>query len=344
MRQLALGLPVHGYEPVLMVSEAFAHLEQLRGSCEVVTLPFRRDYSDPRREIRSLTELLPMVRTTEIVHTHAAKAGVLGRLAARLARRPVVYSPHGFPFIGEMSRRREVFSHVVERALAPVTDALICVCEAERGFAADRRLRPRSTAVVHNGCAPPNTDSDAQVEMLSGLVVGTVCMLRPEKALDCLLDAMPLIAAAVPQARLVIVGDGPMDVVLRAHAAALGVEVTWLPFTAPAARYLQTFDVFVLSSAWESFPITVLEAMSCGVPQVVTRVGGTSESVVAETGLVVPPRDPRALAEAVIQLLRDPQRRAAMAEASRARHAERFTSERMVANTAVVYDRLLNRG
>src|SRR5690349_15922466 len=188
-----------------MVSEAYIHLEQLRDSCEVVTLPFRRDYSDPRRELRSLTGLLPMVRSTEIVHTHAAKAGVLGRMAARLARRPVVYSPHGFPFIGEMSRRRKFFSHVVERALAPGTDALICVCEAERGFAADRRLRPRSTAVVYNGCAPPQPDSDIPAEMPSGLIVGTVCMLRPEKAIDCLLDAMPLIAAAVPQARLVIV-------------------------------------------------------------------------------------------------------------------------------------------
>lgn len=71
-----------------MVSEAFVHLDALRDKVEVVTLPFRRDYSDPRREWRSLAELLPLVRAADIVHSHAAKAGVLGRMAARLARRP----------------------------------------------------------------------------------------------------------------------------------------------------------------------------------------------------------------------------------------------------------------
>jgi len=343
IRQLALGLPAHGYTPVVMVSEDYIHLEQLRGSCEVMILPFRRDYSDPRREMRSLSELLPAVRGVDIVHAHSAKAGVLGRVAARLGRRPAVYTPHGFPFIGEMSSARRVFSHVVERALARTTDALICVCEAERGFAADRRLRPRSTAVVYNGC-PSHSDVGDSVELPGGLIVGTVCMLRPEKAIDCLLDAMPAITAAVPQARLVIVGDGPMGAMLRSHAADLGVEVSWLAFEPPAARYLQSFDVYVLSSAWESFPIAVLEAMSCGVPQVVSRVGGTQESVVAETGLLVPPRDPDALADAVIELLRDPARRAAMSEASRERHAAFFTTERMVADTAAVYDRLLAGG
>lgn len=339
VRWLAQGLPAHGYEPVVVVPRNFAYLDELTKVCEVVALPFRRDYSHFNDELRVMARLLPVLRGTTLVHAHSAKAGVLARVLARLVRRPAVYTPHLFPFAGEIPVARKHFGLFVERALAPSTAALICVCEFERGLAMQKRLRPRRIAMVHNGC-PPCSDGD-RAEMPEGLVVGTVAVLRPQKALDYILDAMPTIKAAVPEAKLVIVGGGPAEPKLRARAVALGVDVTWLPFTPPPARYLRSFDVYVLSSAWEAFPISVLEAQACGVPQVVSAVGGTRESVVPETGIVVPPRDPQALAEAVIQLLRDPERRAVMGEASRARQAERFTVDRMIADTAAVYDRVL---
>jgi glycosyltransferase involved in cell wall biosynthesis len=340
VRWLARGLPTHGYEPVVVVPCNFAHLDELASVCEVVTLPFRRDYTRPHDDLRDLASLLRVLRGTALVHAHSAKAGVLARVAARLVRRPAVYTPHGFPFVGEMSVGRRQFGVLVERALAPATAALICVCEFERELAGQKRLQPRRMAMVYNGCPPCSDDGDP-ADMPPGLIVGTVSTLRPAKALDCILHAMSAVMAAVPEARLVIVGEGPLESELHANAASLDVDVTWLPFKQPPARYLRSFDVYVLSSAWEAFPIAVLEAQACGVPQVVTAVGGTRESVVPETGIVVPPRDSHALAEAIIQLLRDPQRRAAMSDASRARHAERFTVERMAASTAAVYDRVL---
>jgi glycosyltransferase involved in cell wall biosynthesis len=117
--------------------------------------------------------------------------------------------------------------------------------------------------------------------------------------------------------------------------------VTFLPFAEPPGRFLRALDVYVLPSAWESFPIGILEAQACGVPQVVTAVGGTREAVVPETGLVVPARDPRAIAAAIRELVADPARRARMAAASRRRHAAHYTTERMVAETAAVYDDVL---
>jgi glycosyltransferase involved in cell wall biosynthesis len=300
--------------------------------CEV--LPLRRDYGHPQDDARALAAIVPAARRSALVHSHSAKAGVLGRVAAVLARRPAVYTPHGFPFVGTMSDARRRFGVVVERALAPVT-TLICVCEFERGLARERGLRPRRAAVVHNGC-PPCPDV-AATPLPERPIVGAVSTFRPAKALDVLIDAMRM----VPGARLVLAGEGPLDADLRARAE--GLDITFLDYEAPPARYLKGFDVYVLSSRWEAFPIGPLEAMACGVPQVVTAVGGTRESVVPETGIVVAPDDPPALAEAINALLADPARRAEMSAASIARHAERFTVERMVAGTAAVYDAVLRR-
>jgi glycosyltransferase involved in cell wall biosynthesis len=324
---------------VVVVPHNFAHREELETICEVVTLPFRRDYAHPYDDVRVMTRLLPLLSSTALVHAHSAKAGALARVVARAVRRPSVYTPHLLPFVGEMSVFRRQFGLLVERALARTTAALICVCEFERGLARQERLRPRRVAMVYNGC--PACSDDDMAEMPNGLIVGTLSVLRPQKALESMLDAMPVITAAVPETKLVIVGNGPAEPKLRAHAVKLGLDVTWLPFEPPPARYLRSFDVYVLSSAWEAFPIAVLEAQACGVPQVVTAVGGTQESVVPETGIVVPPRDPAALAEAVIQLLRDPARQASMTDASRVRHAQHFGVERMVADTAAVYDSVL---
>jgi glycosyltransferase involved in cell wall biosynthesis len=178
-----------------------------------------------------------------------------------------------------------------------------------------------------------------------GPVVGAVTALRRQKRLDILLDAAPPILAAVPDAAIAIVGDGPDKQALYEHAARLGLDidprVVFLPYRAPAARFLRGLDLYVLPSSWEAFPIGLLEAQACGVPQVATDVGGTSEALVPETGVLVPPLDAPALAAAIITLLRDPARRASMATASRARHAARFGVDRMVARTAAIYDRII---
>jgi glycosyltransferase involved in cell wall biosynthesis len=260
-----------------------------------------------------------------------------------------VYTPHCFPFVGEISARRRRFALTVERALAGRTAAIVCVCEDERRVARAAGLgSPERVHVVYNGCPPcaAAVTPDPSVAALrrAGPVVGAITVLRRQKALDTLLEAAPRVHDQVPEAKIAIVGGGPERAALFAHAERLGVQnVVFLPYSPPAARYLRALDVYVLPSAWEAFSIGVLEAQACGIPQVATDVGGTREAVNAETGIVVPPRDPARLADAIVELLRDPDRRAAMAEASRARHAERFTVERMVAETAALYDRVLGR-
>ena len=351
--QLALGLGEHGHEAVVFGPHEFEPAARLAAA----GLPFRvvglrRDYAHPHRDAAVIASVARALRAGgfELVHAHSAKAGVLGRLAARATRMPSVYTPHGFPFVGDVSAARKRFATLIERRLAPATAAIICVCEAERRVAAASRLTPRHLAVVHNGCPPERgiAPDPALVALRgAGLAVGAISVLRREKGLDVLVRAAPRILAAVSEASVAIVGDGPERDTLEQCARTLGLDAedrfAFVPFAPPSERYLHILDVLAVPSAWDAFPIGVLEAQACGVPQVASAVGGIPEAVVPETGILVPAGEPERLADAVIELLRDRGRREAMAAASRARHAELFTVDRMVAGTAAVYDRVLEQ-
>lgn len=352
--QLCAGLGGHGYEVELAGPLASPVYERLPGSLPAHRLPFVRGYGRPTGDGAALRRLVGLIRSRrpDVVHCHSAKAGVLGRIAGRMTGRPVVYSPHCFPFVGDFSRLRRGFATAVERGLAPLTRAWICVCEAERRVALERGLDDGARLWrVYNGSPACGDDPDADPRLTAfadgGPVAAAVTVLRAQKSVDVLLEAVPSVLTRHPEARIAVIGDGPLRGALGRRAADLGLagdeRFAFIPFEAPAARYLRDLDVYVLPSSWEAFPIGVLEALACGVPQVATDVGGTGEAVVAETGLLVPPGDPAALAEALLALLDDPGRRSALGAASRRRHAEHFTLERMVAETARVYDAVLGR-
>jgi len=207
----------------------------------------------------------------------------------------------------------------------------------------------RPMHVVHNGCVapPPGTQPRADLSAFAGdgPLAAMVTVLRPAKGLEAFVDAAPDVLAAVPDARLAVVGDGPERDTVAARVRARGLDAEprfalfgWEP---PMARNLLALDVLALPSEMEAFPLSLVEAMACGVPQVATSVGGIPESVIPETGILVAPNDPTALAGALVELLSDPARRAQMSEASRARHAERFTLEGMVAGVSGVYAAVL---
>ena len=141
---------------------------------------------------------------------------------------------------------------------------------------------------------------------------------------------------------LAVIGDGELrdQLVGQARGLGLGDRFGFFGFRAPSARQLRSLDVFVLSSGWEAFPISVLEAMACGVPQVATDVGGTAEAILdGETGLLCPPY-PARLADRVSTVLEDSSLRERMGSASVARHHDEFRIEKMVAKTAALYDEL----
>jgi glycosyltransferase involved in cell wall biosynthesis len=355
VRLLALGLREHGYEAEVAGPPESVTAESLREhGVTVHTVPFVRAYSRPDAELKVAPALARLAGRPGItlVHAHSSKAGVHGRVAARFARVPSVYSPHCFGFIGPVSSKRKLAATAIERALAPLSGAILCVCEAERREALEQKIAsPRKLITVMQGIPAPATDVPGDPSLAAlrggGPLVGAVNVLRPQKRNDVLIDAIPRVWARVPEARFAIVGNGALEPDLRARAVRCGVEpderFQMLPFTAPSIRYLQELDLFVLPSDWEALPIGVLEAMAAGVPQVVTAVGGNAEAVSADSGRVIAPDDPQRLADVLVQLLGDAPERVRLAAGSRARHRDRFTVERMVGEIAAVYDEQLSR-
>ncbi|MBO9532539.1 MAG: glycosyltransferase [Solirubrobacteraceae bacterium] len=373
--QLARELPSRGFEVELAgpLDGEFVY-GQLDGSIPIHRLDYRRGYGDPKADARTARQLAALVHRGryDLVHAHSAKAGVLARAVLAGRSSPaVVYSPHCFPFIGDFGTPRRIFATNVERALAPVTSRILCVCDDERHEGLNIGINDRRMRVIHNGSKrmPPGTEPSPELEAFrgeDGVLVGSVAVLREQKRIDVLIDAAPAILAADPRARVAIIGNGPLNEELRARATQLGLHgeprFDFFPFVPPAFPSLAALDVYVLPSSWEAFPIGVLEAMACGAPQVATDVGGTREAVVDgygraarrgdldrtpgtvedETGLLVPPADPQALAKAVLELTKDPSRRQRMADASRARHAEHFTLGTMADRIADAYREVLN--
>jgi glycosyltransferase involved in cell wall biosynthesis len=310
------------------------------------------------KAVQQLRGLL-QVEGFDVLHCHGARAAFYGRLAAASLgdKRPkVVYSLHGFtaPFYAPPKRAALL---AVERLLSRFTDAFIVVSEAERknflawGFGPAERMH-----LVRYGIDadrfwnvevdPAQQRTDLGVPTDSALVT-TVCRLYFPKDVDTLIRALALVGPQYPDAHLLVVGDGPYRPRIESLVAELDLDahVTLAGLRRDVPQTLAASDIFVLATTdGEGLPITILEAMSSGLPVVASDVTGVREEVLhGETGLVVPPRDPLALSEALIQLLTSEESANAMGERGRERIEEHFTLERMARQTAAVYERAMRQ-
>lgn len=276
------------------------------------------------------------------VHVGTGRENFAGARAARRAGVPVVLQTQHLPWLLRDTRKRPAFFEGIA-----AVDRLVAVSEAQRRTYEQIGVPPELFATVPNGIAPRGQGPGREVarEALGiapdELVVMTVGRLNRMKGQRHLVDAVPALATRCPRLRVVLLGQGHLHDALQAQAAALGVadRVLLAGHRPDARRLLDAADVFVLPSITEGMPLAALEAMDAGLPVVATRVIGTSEVVAdGKTGLLVPPRDPRALAAALSRLLGDPELRAGYGAAGRRRFVAQFTSARMAAQTRTLYD------
>jgi glycosyltransferase involved in cell wall biosynthesis len=283
-----------------------------------------------------------------IVHGHSSKAGALTRAVLPGARRRVVYTPHCFAFAAEGYGPKLVY-RAIEQALVPRSAAVVAVCEWERREALRLRGSASRVRVIENGveaCAPAEPDPALLAFKEDRPLAGMVTVMRRQK------DPLTAVHAAAMLAhegrlpgRLALVGDGELrdDVEREIERLGVGSDVRVFPFDGDVGPYLAALDLYVLPSAWEALPLGVLEAMTCSLPVLATRVGGVPEAVSdGRTGVLVPARDPAALARALAELLADEPRRRGLGEAGRAVWEERYGVGRMIQRTEALYEEVWN--
>jgi glycosyltransferase involved in cell wall biosynthesis len=227
----------------------------------------------------------------------------------------------------------------------PFATRVLCVCEAERAIAERMGARGRAR-VVYNGIeplAPSPIRPDLASFADGGPLIVAVSELFARKGVEVLLRAMPAIRRDHPDARLIVAGDGPDRGDVERIRDLLGIAGYTLlaGHVDDVAGLLESADVYVNPALAEAFPYGVLEAMSVARPCVVTDAGGTAEAIInGESGLVVAPGDPAALADAVGAVLKSPERARALGLAAQERVLSRFDRRQMVEGTMAVYAEL----
>lgn len=305
----------------------------------------------PWRDLRALAGLRRLIRRVQpdVVHTHSSKAGILGRLAARLERAPaVVHSIHGYGFTPLQPPATRAAFLAAERLAARWTDRFVAVARSdlERGvalglFPRERVVLIRSGIELGRFRAADPGPVRRRLRLPDGAsVVAQVGNFKPQKAPFDFVRAAAAVAGAHPGTVFVMTGDGPLRPAAERLAAELVVADRfcfsgWLD---DIAGLLAVTDVSVLTSRHEGLPRAVVESIAAGVPIVATAVDGTVEVVRdGVTGLLVPPGDIAGLTEAISALLADPGRRAEMARAAGAEDLAEFDIDRMVRDQEELY-------
>jgi glycosyltransferase involved in cell wall biosynthesis len=307
-------------------------------------LSLRRDWvaiSAVRRLIRA--------RRPDVLHTHAAKAGAVGRIAALLAGgarpRARVHTFHGHVLRGYFDPRRERVFTLAERLLARTTSALVAVSPEVRDDLVALGVAPTDRfAVIPYGFDFPQPSITAGQR--DGFVIGYSGRLTAIKRPLDLVRALVGVVERGVDATLVVVGDGEERDDAERRAAELGVadRCRFTGYQRDMAPWYGSFDTFCLPSASEGTPVAAIEALAAGVPVVATRVGGTPAVVDdGETGFLVPVGDVTGMADRLAELAGDPQRRIEMGRLGAERMRERYGIERMVDDVERLYERLLAR-
>jgi glycosyltransferase involved in cell wall biosynthesis len=297
-----------------------------KAGARYVELEHLRRRIGPVHDLRALLEIIRLLRRERphVLHTNSSKAGILGRLAAPIARVPIsIFTVHGWAHTAYQGLASTCYL-AAERLVCPLTTCTICVAENERaaGLRA-RTCRSGRTVVI------PNAVDVAAVPQsrLGGDPPTIVSVGRLAWPKDPLTLVRAMARLEPGSFRALLVGDGPDHNTLEAEIHRLGLRdaVRLLGERNDVPTLLAGADLFLLSSKSEAMPMSILEAMAAGLPVVASQVGGVPELIVeGETGLLVPPDDVDALAEALGRLVSDSEARRRLGRAARKRAEERF--------------------
>ncbi len=345
VRYTVLGLRQLGQRAALVAHPEGELLRRMSEGLDLIPLAPRNevDLAAAWRLSRVLKRLRPAV-----IHAHDPHAVSMAATALSIAApspKPALVASRRIEFpIAHNSFSRWKYSQV---------DCFIAISAAVRDRLVADGIRRETITIVHEGVDVerivhlPAANVHAQFYLPTHApVVGNVGSLVAQKGHHDLIDAAALVVRDVPDARFVIVGDGELREALEQQIRRKHLErhVMLAGFRIDALELTKGFDLFALSSINEGMCTALVDAMAASKAAVAAAVGGVPEVLAdGETGFLVPPRDPKAMADKIVRLLKDEGLRKRMGEAALERARERFTVERMVAETVEVYERLVGR-
>jgi glycosyltransferase involved in cell wall biosynthesis len=365
---LSAGLRDRGYETILVAGsvgqgeQSMAYVAEELG-VPVVTIPHLHREISPVRDLLATVRLARIIRAERpaILHTHTAKAGAVGRVAAFLAgrRRPpiIVHTFHGHVLRGYFGRFWTGVFRLLERWLARITDALVAVSPEVRdelvafGVAPASKFRVIRLGIELDERLDRDGAARAETRRVMGIgderfVVGWIGRMTAVKRTDIVLRSFSRLKDEGVDAVLCMVGDGPDRRSVEDLAGELGVmrDSLFPGYQEDVGPFFAAFDVFVLPSGNEGTPVTAIEALASGCPVVATRVGGVPDVVTdGEDGFLVEPGDVEELAARLAQLANDPDLRGRMGAAGRERMRSRYAVDRLIDDIDRLYRDLLER-
>ena len=328
----------------------------LQSELRPIVIPSLGREISPKNDLNTLREVVRLMRREKphIVHTHTAKAGFVGRMAARIARVPiVVHTFHGNVFKGYFSPAKARLFIQIERSLARSTDCIIVLSEQQRAEILQLGIgQPKQFQVIPLGL---DLQPFLQAEALRGQLrqelsiapttplIGVVARLVPIKAIHFFIEAAQQVIQTHPEAVFLIVGDGEMRASLetQARAANLGDSVRFLGFRSDLPRIYADLDCSVLCSLNEGLPVAVIEALAAARPVVATNVGGVGDLIHPEkTGWLVPTQDVSQIATAIRAALDDSARANSFGQQGRSLVYPALDIRRLVTDIEALYEKL----
>ena len=310
----------------------------------------------PIKDFQALRALMWLIfkEKPDIVHTHSSKAGILGRVAAKITFVPnIIHTPHGHVFYGHFAPFASKMFLWIEKLFSRFTDRIVALTDGEKNDYEKLSVCPSEKLLkIHSGVdvaqyMQPNGNMVEKKRSLgldqNEAVIGFVGWLLPIKGPNYLLKAMDYVWHEHPETSLILVGKGDLDVDLRAEALRKNAngKVKFLGWREDVDEIMPVFDMLVLPSLNEGMGRVLVEAMAAGKPVVASRVGGIPDLVRhGETGYLVPPADVEALADGIKKLLDDPEKAWEMGQRGK-ESCQQFSLEAMIQKLDDLYSGLI---
>jgi len=322
----------------------------------VFTSPIIRRTISLFSDVLALFKMIKLCRTHnfDIVHTHTSKAGVIGRIGARLGGVDhIIHTVHGFSFHSNTPRIRRMLYENIERVSALFCDTVISVNDEDRRTAIYNRIIPKEKIItIKNGISQKKLESNIDYSRFreelgvekDHWLIGTISRFADQKDPETFMYAAQMVLKKHPNVRFLYAGDGPLFSEIKDLINDIGLKdkIIIPGFVQSPGDYLKCLDIYVTTALYEGMPLSLLEAMCAKVPAVVTNVKGNRECVTKSTALLVSPSKPREVADAIIKLIEQSCLRKNLAVKAYTKFQKEFSEKRMLDQTIEIYKKSLH--